>query len=488
MAGAKDVGVGAASGKAERETNWGKGRNRARRRLTGGTGRGARVRKYTRRGFLKVAGAGAAGTVLLGAAGCGGGPQNNPAVQAGGSGDGGKTYDGPKVSLAFWNGFTGGDGPFMRQMVEQFNSEHGNIDVSVNTVIWEDYYQKVPVAVRSGEGPDVAIMHIDALGTNAARGVISPLDDVADALKLKEEDFFTPVWNAGIYNGSRYGIPLDISPFGLYYNKTVMRQAGLDENKPPQTRDEFMGALQQMKEAGVQGYWVQPQNPIGSWLYQTMLYQFGGSLFNEEVTQATWNSDAGVEAMTFLTDLIKEGYSPPNVNGDAEFVAFTNNKNGLMMNGIWNINPLKEVPNLEWGAAPLPQLGSEKASWGNSHNFTITNKRGQDPNKVQASKVFINWISSNSLEWAKAGQVPARTSVRKSSEFENLKEQSEIAKIIPGVTFPPSLPGSREVIVQTLDSAANAALLLKEEPKAALDAAAEEANKLLEENRQKYQA
>lgn len=444
-------------------------------------------RRLTRQDFLLLSAGASAGLAL---AGCGGGPQNNPAVQGSG-GDGGKTYNGPKVELAFWNGFTGGDGPFMRQMVEQFSSEHNNINVSVNTVIWEDYYQKVPVSVRSGKGPDVAIMHIDALSTNAARGVIIPLDDVANALNLKKEDFFTPVWSAGVYNGNRYGIPLDISPFGLYYNKTVMRQAGLDPNKPPQTRDEFMGALQQMKDAGVKGYWVQPQNPIGSWLSQTMLYQFGGTLFNDDVTQATWNSDAGVEAMTFLRDLIKEGYSPPNVNGDAEFIAFTNNKNGLMMNGIWNINPLKEVSeqrDFEWGAAPLPQIGSEKASWANSHNFTITNKRGQDPNKVQASKVFINWIISNSVEWAKAGQVPANTSVRKSSEFQSLEEQSDVAKILPNVNFPPSVPGSREVITQTYDSAANATLLLKEEPKAALDAAAEEANKLLEENRQKYQA
>ena len=31
-----------------------------------------------------------------------------------------------------------------------------------------------------------------------------------------------------------------------------------------------------------------------------------------------------------------------------------------------------------------------------------------DENKSIAARVFVNWISQQSLEWAKAGQVPAR--------------------------------------------------------------------------------
>ena len=336
------------------------------------------VRRLTRQEFLLLGMGAGAGMAL---AGCGGGPQNNPALQGGGGG-GGKEYNGPTVDLAFWNGFTGGDGPLMRQMVEDFSAQQKNINVTMNTVEWEVYYQKVPAAVSSGKGPDVAIMHIDTVPTNAARQVILPLDDVANALELKEADFSpTVVWEAGIYEGNRYGIPLDVHPFGMFYNKDVMEQGGLDPNKPPQTRDEFMGALEQLKGRGVQGFWV-PTLPAGStWTFMTMLWQYGGDLYNADATKATWNSQAGVDGLTWLVDVIEQGYSPKNVGEEAELVAFQNNENAFYWSGIWNINPLKEA-GVNYGAVPLPQIGSEKGAWANSHNFVIPNKRGQDPNKI----------------------------------------------------------------------------------------------------------
>jgi multiple sugar transport system substrate-binding protein len=318
--------------------------------------------------------------------------------------------------------------------------------------------------------------------------VILPLDDVSQALGLKESDFAPLVWQAGIYNNQRYGIPLDMHPFGLYYNKTLMEKAGLDPNNPPQTREDYEAALEEFKKGGIQGSWVSPFPFTGVLQWESLLFQFGGSLYNEDVTQATFNSEAGVEALTWMVDLVKNGHSPQNVAQDAEYVAFQNDKNALHWNGIWQINAFKEVEDLDWGVVPVPQIGSEKAVWSGSHNFVIMNKTPPDQNKQQAARVFINWISQQSIEWAKAGQIPARNSVRESQEFQSLEEQSQFAKQVPYVHFVPPVPGIGDVQPTTFDVAVNEAVLLKTEPKAALDDAASRANQLLEENRQKYQA
>ena len=437
-------------------------------------------RRLTRQDFLLLSASAGAGLAL---AGCGGG---STAVQS--AGDGGKTYKGPKVNLAFWNGLTGGEGPYIQELVQEFNSQSKNIKVSMNIVEWDTFYQKVPSAVNTGEGPDVGIMHHDQLGTNAARGVIIPLDDVANALKLKEADFAPAVWNAGAYNNQRYGISLDIHPLGFYYNKGTMEKAGLDPNNPPQTRDDYEAALEELKGKGIEGHWVSPFEFTGAFSFMVLLWQLGGDLYNQDTTKATFNSEAGVEALEWMVSLIKKGYSPKNVAQDAEFTAFQNGNNAFMWNGIWNINPLNDVDGLDWGVSPMPQIGTEKATWAGSHHFAIMNKRPLDENKVQASKVFINWVSQQSIEYAKAGQIPARKTVRESQAFKKLEEQSTLAKQLPYVHFTPTVPGIADVAPTTWHTAVNEAVLGKTEPQAGLDAAASRANQLLEENRQKYQA
>ena len=179
----------------------------------------------SRRTILSLGG-GLAATAALAA--CGGGktageaaaPKPGATFKAG--------YDGPEVTLSYWNGFTGGDGPFMKQMVAQFMKDNPKITVKSNTVEWAQYYQRLPAAVTAGKGPDVGAMHLDQLATNAARKVIVPVDDVATAIGLTQDDFTKEVWEAGQYKDARYGIPLDVHSLGMYWNTEQFAKAKID--------------------------------------------------------------------------------------------------------------------------------------------------------------------------------------------------------------------------------------------------------------------
>jgi multiple sugar transport system substrate-binding protein len=437
--------------------------------------------RVTRRGLLAL-GAGTGGAVLLGA--CGGGP--NPVVNGGQNAQPAATsYTGPNVTLAFWNGFTGGDGPIMKSLVNKFNSQNANIKVTMNVYEWADYYQKVPAAVSTGNGPDLGIMHVEQVATNAARGVVLPLDDVASSLGLNEADFSPPVWQAGVYNNKRYGIPLDVHPLGMFYNKTLLEQAGINPDKPPTNAEQYAAALNALKGKGIQGHWVTPFPFTGTLQFESLTWQFGGQLFDENARNATFADQPGVQALTWMVDLVRNGHSPRNVAQDADLIALQNGKNAFNWNGIWTINTLRDVKGLEWGVAPLPQIGSQRAVWGSSHQFVQFKQRSQDQNKLTAGKVFINFISQQSLDWAKGGQVPARKEIRESAEFKALKEQAAIGTQIDDVHFPPSVPGIPEALA-AIDTAVSEAVLLRKEPAKALSDAANRANQILEQNRKKY--
>jgi multiple sugar transport system substrate-binding protein len=442
------------------------------------------TRNISRRGLLGGA-LGAAAAVGLSACGAGSAGAPGQAQSAPGSG-GAEKYEGPNVSLAYWNGLTGGDGPIMKKLMEQFNKEHPNIKVSMTAIAWADYYQKLPAAVSNGKGPDVGIMHEYNIATNAARQVIQPLDDIAKALDLKAEDFSESVWPAGMYQDKRYAIPLDIHPGGLFYNKKVMEKIGADPTKPPTTGDEMMAILDQAKSKGVQGLWVSALTGHEGPQITTLIYQYGGTMVNPDGRTVGWGEEAGVKAVNWYKNLIDQGYSPKNAGGGGNYEAFDNDKSVFMTNGPWMTTPLSANKKLQWGAAPMPKIGDQLATWSGTHHFVIPRQVKPDQNKAQAARVFVNWMSQQSLGWADAGMVPARRTVREDPGFADKGAVTEFAKMIDYVKFVPPIPGVNDIAPE-FQSAVSTALLGKQPVEQAMAEGAAKANKILEANIKKYQ-
>lgn len=444
----------------------------------------------SRRGLL----AGALGTAAaVGLGACSPGSAGTPGTQQSVAGSGGADkYDGPAVALAYWNGLTGGDGPIMKKMMTDFNKAHPNITVSMTATPWVDYYAKLPAAVSNGKGPDIGIMHEYSLATNAARQVIQPLDDVATALNMKEEDFHPKVWAAGLYQGKgaaapqRFGIPLDMHPAGLYFNKTVLAKIGEDPETAPTTGDELMGMLETAKSMGIQGMWTSALSVYGlEW--QTLVYQYGGKMVNDDGATVGWGGAEGVKALTWWKNLIDKGYSPANAAANGNDVSFQNDKALFMINGPWMTTPLSEKKGLKWGAAPVPQIGDSLQTWAGAHHFVLPRQINADANKAQASRVFVNWMSQNSLTWATAGMVPARKSVRDDPKFAKMGAVTQFAKELDYVNFVPAVPGIQD-IDQIRNAAVSEAMLGKKDIATALGEAAAKCDKILAANKEKYGA
>ena len=239
------------------------------------------------------------------------------------------------MELDFWNGLTGGDGPYMVKLIERFNSQNENIKVEMSAIEWDVFYQKLPECDIRWKRP-TGRAHAELLPANLrcpqhhhATGRRGPIAG-AQGERL----------HAGCLGGRsirRTAVrdPVGRVAYGLYYNKTVMEKGGLDPDKPPQTGDEFISALEQLKAEGIEGWWIEPTYPTVNWLFQSLIPQYGGSLFNEDLTEATINADPNLEVLTWLTDIVRNGYSPKNVGTDTDDVAFQNDKGAFMWIGPW---------------------------------------------------------------------------------------------------------------------------------------------------------
>ncbi|GAT66632.1 ABC transporter substrate-binding protein [Planomonospora sp. ID91781] len=440
---------------------------------------------FSRRSFLGLTGAAGLTAAL---AACGGGTKigagsSAPASAAPSFSGGG--YTGPKVTLDYWNGFTGGDGPHMRAMVEAFNKEFsGRIEVRNITRRWEDLYPAMPTAIAAGKGPDVAIIHNDWIGTFAARRTLIPLDDVVGALELTEADFIPAVWSAGVFDGKRYSVPLDVHGLGDYWNREHLEKIGLSD--APADEASYADALAELKKAGIATPFWMPNKWPAHLMFMSLLWQHGGELYSEDGAKALWGSEQGVRALSWMVEQIDEGFSPPKVAIDTQYAAFKNGKVSLTWDGIWQINDLKaNAPSLQWGLSPVPNIGGTPAVWSASHNFVLTSQAGKDPNKVQAAKAFIDSVSRRSTEWAKAGMIPARNSVREDPAVADLP-QVGLAKDVGVFRFLPALPGVGDVQSKALELAVAKAVLKQASPAEALKEGVATADKLLADNKRKY--
>jgi len=420
------------------------------------------------RGRLAIAGVATSVALIL--AGCSGGGGQTTAEEFTGE------YTGPEVTLDFWNGFTGGDGPFMQDLVDQFNEEHDNIKVESNTQQWAEFYQRLPAAVTAGEGPDVGVMHLDQLATMAARNVILPLDDVTEALELSGDDFSEEVWDAGVYNDQRFGIPLDVHSLAMYYNTEHFAAAGITE--PPADMESFMAALDALKAAGYETPFWMPSRWPAHLMFLSLIWQNGGEPYAEDGSAAQFASDEGVEALEWMRSMVDEGYSPSDVAIDSQYVGFKNGETSITWDGIWQINDL-EASGLPYALAPIPAIGGEQLAWANSHQFFLP--RQDDADKQNAAKVFIAWMSEHSAEWAGAGMIPARESERTGGALDGMPQQP-IAEMIDSLRFLPSVPGIGTVQAETLEIAVADGVLGAASPSEALEREADRATSLMEEN------
>ena len=291
------------------------------------------------------------------------------------------------------------------------------------------------------------------------------------------------MFDKGNFRDTQYAVPWSVTPLGLYVNKTVLAEAGITEI--PTDEASYTAALEALKGVGVQGEWVDGYVFTGTFEFQSLLWQFGGELYNEDVTEATFNSEAGVKALTWMTDMVKNGYSPANVAADANIKALIAGDTAFNWNGVWQTTN-EALADVDWAAAPVPQIGDEQAVWSSSTHWVFPANKGQDANKTAAAAVFVKWMNDNSLGWAETGELPAANTVRQDPALlETYPNLAPFMDELEYARYETVSPGITEANAQ-ITLALNEALTGKKDPQTALDDAADKANQIIEPNQAKY--
>ncbi len=354
-------------------------------------------------------------------------------------------------TIVWWDFLSGGDGVRMKTMLDEFNKEHaGKVKIDATTLEWGvPFYTKVQTSTAVGQGPDVMTYHESRMPLGVSTGVLSELkpDELA-AAGIKASDFGPANWKAGQGpDGKQYGVPLDIHSIILYYNKDLLKKAGLlgDDGKPKglDGAENFNAAIKKLTANGVSGLSIPNDGGTGWRIFYTLLNQQGGEFFKDGKFLDGDNLAKATKALAEMQSWTKSGSAPANTEYPASIALFTSGKAAMHINGVWEVPTMVDLAKkgqlFDWGAIQIPVFFAQPATWADSHSFAIPDRKGNpvSPEKRKLVLDAIHWFNAHSLEWAGGGHIPAYLPVQESAEYKAMKPNSDYASLAKTAVFDP---------------------------------------------------
>ena len=339
----------------------------------------------TRRGFIGLAtGVGIAGVGAL--SGC------NRAATGGGGGAGGGAEP-----LKFWN-MPWGSPDFDKrdkEITEAYKPADGLSPATHQTIQWANFTQTFASAVASNTGPAVS----SGGGTQAfqfeAQDKIAYADNLLESWKADglHDDFLPGLLDTMKVEKGYAAVPYNLDMRVLWYNEELMEEAGAEV---PTDWDSYLKACAALKKIDVYGYGTRAGAGafLGSHAIVCWMINNGGGIFNEG-QEPELVTDANIEAIEFVLELVKKGYSDPrspgysNDNGDAQWKA---KKFGMGIDTAGLANNIGgEVGKTLKVASPLTAPSGDKGALYFPNNIMMyTNTPSQE-----SSEAFLTYYYKN---------------------------------------------------------------------------------------------
>jgi multiple sugar transport system substrate-binding protein len=264
------------------------------------------------------------------------------------------------ANITIWTPFVDPELKTFKAVVADFERAYPKIHVKVVGGINDD---KIVAAIRGGNAPDVAqSFSSDNTGAFCPSGAWIDLGDYMKRDGVKESIFPEAPRNYTKFEGKRCALPMLADVYGLYYNKTLLAQAGY--KKPPKTISQLTAMAKKLTQRDSSGKLkVVGFNPFPSW-YENVPAHFAPSW------GATWmDGDKSALATPAWQDLLQwqkslidwYGYDDLvrfNAGAGDEFSesnAFETGKVAMHLDGEWRPAFIKkEHPELKYGTAPFP--------------------------------------------------------------------------------------------------------------------------------------
>ena len=352
------------------------------------------------------------------------------------SAGGGGNEDGD-VTITWWHNATSDPQKGMwEDVAAEFEKANPGVKVEVTGYQNEDLQRTlIPNALQSGDAPDIFMVWPGGeVRSQAEAGYLMDLTDVMSDTIAEYGGTVKP-WQV---EGKQYAIPYTFGVEGIWYNKDLYKQAGIDS--VPETLPELEDANAALRDLGVAPMAVGAGDlwPAGHWWYQFALAACSTETLQTAIPALDFSDPCWVEAGELLQDFVatnpfQDGFlaasGQQGADSSAGLVANGNAAAELM--GAWNsgqigsLTPDAKVP--DWlGWYPMVSVpgtaGDPTITMGGGDGFGISKDAPQE------AVDLLKYITSEDVQkrFAETGAgVPAHPGAIDSVTDPSLKQIAE---------------------------------------------------------------
>ncbi|GHO88401.1 ABC transporter substrate-binding protein [Dictyobacter formicarum] len=305
----------------------------------------------------------------------------------------GNSTGGPK-EVVFWTSITDDIGiKAQRDIADAFNKANPDLHVRVvpEPTTGTGDSTALITSVRGGVGPDVYLIDRFTVGQQAALGLLSDLYPYTSKESQDISKQYVPfAWSETLFQNHPYALPMDTDARALYYNKTVLREAGID----PSILDPKNGPikLSKLKELAFKVNHKDAQGNYdrvgfipwsGQAFHTTWALDYGAQFFDNNTCQLTalepamlntfnmyhdWSQALDYQKISTFTATYQPANALPSQN------PFYTNHLAFKIDGDWDLASIKQyVPKLDYGVTymPVPDDRTTPFTWSGGFALAI---------------------------------------------------------------------------------------------------------------------
>lgn len=368
------------------------------------------------------------------------------------------TSNNKKVTVTFWESYTGVYQQSMNKMVDEFNKSQDKYKVVCTSQSgYTGLNQKIMAAAKANSLPTIAQATYPTVPDYVKNGWLVDLTSRINNEHGLVDDLYPAFLKNTKYQGKYYSVPFSESLDILYYNKTLMDKYGLQK---PDSWEDLQKDAQILKEKHANVALLQLDKSFDQ-EYQSMLKELGTDMVSPDSLKVNIDSNNSKEAANFFMNMINDhsAVTSTNTYGDDDWlrgsaVFYANTSAGL--NHLQQNVPLS----FKWGTLSFPSYHGKRASilaGSNLVMFKSASKAQQD-----GAWAFMKFLMSKpqTTKWAEmTGYLPLRKSAANSKEYQQYLQKhpvyQAVADTLPYGFEQVAFPGYAQFRNQELTSFSN---------------------------------